>query len=299
MADQQSGGLTRRRFLQASAAGAAVGLAAAPAPAQDAPQESRTDPFGGFIVGVQSYTFRNFNLEQALQRIHDLGLHYVELTRGHLPSTSTPAQIRAALNLCHRFQITPVAYGVESFTANHDANRRLFDFAHALGIRTLSADPTPDSFDSLDRLTAEYNISIGIHPHGPQGRNLHRWYSAEVIMEAVRNHDRLIGTCLDTGHLIRAAQPPFNRRLDPAAQVRVMGSRNFGMHLKDHDNQAQPPRDVVFGRGALNVLEVLRALRAAHFHGYLSIEYEANPDNPSPDVRACLDVFRDAVRRLG
>jgi sugar phosphate isomerase/epimerase len=297
MSDNLTSPLTRRRFLQAGAA--AAGLAALPQVAQADEPAPASDPFGGFIVGVQSYTFRSFNLEQALQRTHDLGLHYIELYRGHLPPTSTPAQIRAALNLCHRHEITPIAFGVEDFTANHDANRRLFDFAHALGVRTLSANPSPDSFESLDRLTAEYNISIGIHPHGPQGNRLHRWYSAEVIMEAVRNHDRLIGSCLDTGHLIRAAQPPFNRRLDPAAQVRVMGARNFGMHLKDHDNQAQPPHDVVFGRGPLNVLEVLRALRAVHFHGYISIEYEANADNPSPDVRACLDVFRDAVRRLG
>jgi sugar phosphate isomerase/epimerase len=186
---------------------------------------------------------------------------------------------------------------VEGFTSNHENNRRLFEFGRSLGIRYLSADPSPDSFDSLDRLVREFNIAIAIHPHGPQGNRLHQWYSAEVILEAVRNHHRLIGTCLDTGHLIRCAQAPFNRRLDPAAQVRVMGARNFAMHLKDHDNRTR--RDVVFGRGALNVVEVLRALRAVNFRGSISIEYESNPDNPSPDVRACLDVFRQAVRQLG
>ena len=30
-----------------------------------------------------------------------------------------------------------------------------------------SADPDPDSFDSLDKLCDEYKIAIGIHPHGP------------------------------------------------------------------------------------------------------------------------------------
>jgi sugar phosphate isomerase/epimerase len=118
-------------------------------------------------------------------------------------------------------------------------------------------------------------------------------------MNAVRNHHRLVGTCLDTGHLIRSAQPPHNRKLDPAQQIRHMGARNFGLHLKDHNNEKRT--DVVFGRdgGVLNVGEVLRALREVKFQGYIAIEYEANPANPSPDVRACLDVFRDAVRRLG
>jgi sugar phosphate isomerase/epimerase len=255
------------------------------------------DPFGGFILGVQSYSFRNFNLEQTLQRIRELGLHFVELYSRHLPVTSTPEQIQAARSLCFQYDITPIAFGVESFTRDHDANRRKFLFGRALGIRYFSADPDPDSFDSLDRLVREFGIGIAIHPHGPQGNRLHRWYSAEVIMDAVRNHHPLIGSCLDTGHLIRCAQPPFNRRLDPAAQVHVMGARNFGMHLKDHDNSAR--RDVVFGRGVLDVPAILRALRQERFQGYLSIEYEANPENPSPDMRACVDVFRNSVRKLG
>jgi sugar phosphate isomerase/epimerase len=288
---------TRRRFLQAGAA-AAAGLAALPArPAAAKEPERRDDGFGGLTVGIQSYTFRNFPLEQCLRRTRDLGLHHIELNRGHVPLTSTPRQIRAVRELCRQYHITPVAFGVEGFTSDHDANRRVFEFARRLGVRYLSADPSPDSFDSLDRLVREFDIRIAIHPHGPQGPRLHRWYSAEVILRAVRDHDRRIGTCLDTGHLIRCAQPPFDRHLDPPAEVRVMGARNFGLHLKDHDNQTR--RDVVFGLGALNVLAVLRALRAVHFGGYVSIEYEANPDDPSPDVRVCLDVLRSAVGVLG
>jgi sugar phosphate isomerase/epimerase len=298
MAEQPANRVTRRRFLEAGAVTAGLALLPAEVRAEPARPPAR-DPFGGFIVGVQSYSFRNFNLERALERTRDLGLRHIEFYRGHVPVTSTPEQIRAVLNLCRRYEITPVAFGVEEFTRDHDANRRIFEFARRLGVGTLSANPTTDSFDSLDRLVREFDIKIAIHPHGPEGDHLHRWYSAQVILAAVRDHDRRIGSCLDTGHLIRAAQPPFNRRLDPAAQVRAMGARNHGMHLKDHDNTRRT--DVIFGRagGALNVLEVLRALRAVTFRGYISIEYEANADNPSPDIRACLDVFRDAVRRLG
>ena len=43
---------------------------------------------------------------------------------------------------------------------------------------------------------------------------------------------------------------------------------------------------------------VLRALREVKFSGYISIEYEANPDNPGPDIQACLEVFRNAVAKL-
>jgi inosose dehydratase len=289
-----NGRINRRRFLQATTA-AAAGLAGLPALA--AAKDPQPDAFGGFTVGIQSYSFRQFNLEQMLVQTQKLGLHYVELYRGHVPLDATAGQIKAVVNLCRQYQITPIAFGVERFTNSNNANRRIFEFARALGVRYLSADPDPDSFDSLDKLVAEFNIGIAIHPHGPSGKQLHRWYNAETILAAIKNRHRLIGTCLDTGHLIRCAQPPFEVKLDPAAEIRRMGARNFGLHLKDHDNKQRT--DVVFGRGVLNVLAVLQALREVKFQGYISIEYEANPKNPAPDISACLDVLRDAVRKLG
>jgi inosose dehydratase len=288
--------MTRRGFVQAGAA-SAIGAAALPVLGQNPERKDKKDPFGGFILGVQSYSFRNFNLEQALTRTRDLGLHFIEFYNAHVPLNSTDDRIKAVRNLCFSYDITPIAFGVESFSKDHAANRRKFEFARKLGVRYLTADPSPDSFDSLDKLVSEFGIGIAIHPHGPAGKQLHRWYSAEIIMEAVGKHHRLIGTCLDTGHLIRSAQAPFNRKLDSAQQIRLMGARNFGLHLKDHDNQKRT--DVVYGRGVLNVPEVLRALREVKFQGYISIEYEANPSNPSPDMQACVEVFKESVRKLG
>ena len=290
-------GLSRRQFLQTATAGAAVAVIPSVTPAAQRNDQPKDDPFGGFTVGVQSYTFRRFNLERTLATVQDLGLHFIELYNGHLPTNATEQQIKTVRALCHKHRITPIAFGVERFSKDNAANRRLFEFARNLGVRYLSADPDPESFDSLDKLVAEFAIGIAIHPHGPSGKQLHRWYSAEVIMGAVKNHHRLIGTCLDTGHLIRAAQDPFNRKLDPAQQVRHMGARNFGLHLKDHDNAKRT--DVIFGRGVLDVVSVLRALREVKFGGYISIEYEANENNPTPDVRDCLEVFRAAARKLG
>jgi sugar phosphate isomerase/epimerase len=283
---------SRRRFLQISAA-TTLGLAGLPARLRA--KDKADDPFGGFTLGVQSYCFRKFDTEPALKRTQDLGLHYIEFFQKHAPLNMTRGQIDALLKLCSDYEIKPIAFGVQGFSKNHDANKQVFEFGKQLGIRTLSADPDPDSFDSLDKLCEEYQISIAIHPHGPTGGGkLHRWYSAEVIMKAVKDHHPLIGSCLDTGHLIRAAQ--LGKKLDPAEEVRVMGARNFGMHLKDHDNKKD--RDVIYGEGPLDVVAVLKALRDVKFKGYISIEYEANEDNPSPDMAACVKVFKQAVKNL-
>jgi sugar phosphate isomerase/epimerase len=277
--------LSRRGFLATTAALAAGSRMAA------------ADPFGGLRVGVQSYSFRKFDLENALKRTQDLGLGYAEFYRGHVPTDSPAEKLAGVKKLCREYGVTPLAFGVEGFTKNHDANKRLFDFAAGLGAKYLSADPAPDSFDSLDKLVAEYKIAIAIHPHGPTGKGRHRWYSAEVILAAVKDHHPLIGTCLDTGHLIRMAQ--LGETLDPVRQIRVMGARNFGLHLKDHDNKRKT--DVPYGNptGVLDVKGVLKALKEVKFEGYISIEYEANPDDPSPDMKKCVAYLKDAVSKAG
>lgn len=261
-------------------------------------EADKDDPFGGFKFGAQTYTFRKFTLEQALKRMKDLGLRYGEFYQDHIKREASPEQIKAFLKLCKEYDVTPLAWGVQAFSKNHDANKKVFDFGKELGIKMFSADPSMDAFDSLDKLCDEYKIAIGIHPHGPGGpkgkRKLHPWYSAEVIMKAVKDHHKLIGSCLDTGHLIRAAQ--LGEKLDPAQQIREMGARNFGIHLKDHDNKRET--DVVYGKGVLDVKSVLAALKGVKFAGLISIEYEANPDDPSPDVKACVEVVKEVVKKV-
>jgi inosose dehydratase len=283
--------LDRRRFLHAGAAAALCAV-----PKLWAAEGKKDDRFGGFKLGAQSYTFREFDLEPTLQRMKNLGLHYAELFSKHAPLNSSPAQITALLKLCKEYEVTPLAFGVHHFTKDTDANRKVFEFGKAMGLKMFSASPTPDAFDSLDKLCDEYKIAIGIHPHGPVGKDkLDSWYSAEIILKAVKDHHPLIGSCLDTGHLIRAAQ--LGKRLDPAEQIRVMGARNFGLHLKDHDNERH--EDVIFGKGPLDVAAVLKALNDVKFTGLISIEYEAHPKDPSKDVQACVEVVQDSVKKIG
>ncbi len=281
--------LNRRSFLTATAATAAGMLAPYTAAA--------ADDFGGFAVGVQSYTFRNFDLEQMLKRTKELGLKSAEFYSKHIPVDSTPDKLKAILTLCKEYEVTPLGFGVSPFSKDHDKNKKMFDFGKAIGVKYLSADPSMDSFDSLDKLCEEYKIAIAIHPHGPAGKGRHQWWSAEVILKVVKDHHKLIGTCLDTGHLLRMEQ--LGEKLDPAQQVKLMGDRNFAMHLKDHDNKKKT--DVVFGdpAGVLDVPAVLKALKAAKFTGHIAIEYEANPNDPSPDMKKCVAYVKQAAGKLG
>lgn len=284
--------IDRRAFLAASAATAvsATGLLAARAP--------DSVDFLGYTLGVQSYTFREFDLDAALKRIKELGLKHAEFYSKHIPPNSSPDKLKEILKLCKEYDVTPAGFGVQGFGKDHDANKKIFEFGKTIGVKYLSADPSPDSFDSLDKLCEEYKIAIAIHPHGPTGKeNRHRWWSAEVILKAVKDHNKLIGACLDTGHLIRMAQ--LGEKIDPAEQVKLMGDRNFAMHLKDHDNKRRT--DVVFGdpTGALDVAAVFKALKDVKFKGTISIEYESNPKDPSADMKKCVTYVNEVAKKVG
>jgi inosose dehydratase len=285
--------LSRRKFLAASAAGAVLGaLDPSHLFAAEAPKS-----YGWLNVGAQSYSFRDFNLERALKQYQTLGLKYAEFYSKHVPLNSNPSQLDIIKKHCEEYGVQPVAYGVQDFKKGSPNNRKNFELAKRLGVKYISANPDPDSFDDLDKLCEEYKIAIGIHPHGPSGKRgpLHRWYSAEIIMAAVKDHDPLIGTCIDTGHILRCSL--VGKNLDPAEQIRIMGKRNFGLHLKDFDPKKE--EEVIVGQGALDLPGVLRALKDVGFTGYCNLEYELNPKDPTADMAQGLKALAAAVQKAG
>jgi inosose dehydratase len=282
--------LSRRRFLALSAA------AAAGATWFDAPRilsaaglADSKDVWGGFPVGVQSYSLRNFTLEEAIRHLQGMGVHYVELTSRHLALNATDEQIAAAKKLLEAADIKISAHGVNSFSKDHEANRKIFDFAKRVGFKTISADPAPDSFESLDKLVAEFDIRIAIHNHGPT----HRYNKLDDVKRAIAGHDKRIGACVDCGHFLRSGE-------DPVKCVLELNDRVHGVHMKDEkETNTKASSNVIIGKGHLDVVGLFKALRQVKFpaDGALSLEYEANPMNPIDEMKACLEVAKEAIAK--
>lgn len=274
--------LSRRRFL-------AITAAAAGATLFDLRHVLGADEYGGFPLGVQSYSLRNFNVVEAVRHIQGMGLHFAEFYSKHLALDASDGQMAEVKKLLADADITLLSHGVTGFSKDHEANRRVFEFAKKAGIRNLTADPAPDSFDSLDKLCAEYKIRIAIHNHGPG----HRYDKIEDTLNAIQGHHELIGACVDTGHYIRSG-------LDPVEAVTKFGSRVYGVHLKDDTHKGDKgSHNVVIGKANLDVVGVFKALKKVGFpaDGGLSLEYEANPDNPLDDMKQCLAVAREAIAK--
>lgn len=281
--------LSRRRFLALSTA-AAVGATWFDVPqVLAAANLNADDPFGGFPVGVQSYSLRNFNTVEAIRHIQGMGVHYAEFYSKHLDPNSSADQIAETQKLLSAAKIQLSGHGVHGFGKDHEKNRKLFEFAKQVGIKTLTANPTPDAFDSLDKLVDEFNIRIAIHNHGPNAL----FDKLESVTKAVKGRHKLIGACVDCGHFLRSDE-------DPVKCVLELGDRVYGVHIKDEKETNTPKSaNVVIGKGHLDVVGLFKALRTIKFpaDGCLSLEYEANPANPIDDMKACLAVAQEAIAK--
>jgi len=275
---------TRRRFLALTTA------AAAGATIFDVPEIlAADDPYRGLPIGVQSFSLRNYNVVEAVRHIQGMGLHFVEFFSKHLSPQATNQQLAENRKLLERAKVSISAHGVNRFSKDHAANRKVFEFAKRAGIRNITANPTLDAFDSLDKLVAEYNIRIAIHNHGPGAL----YDTIDSVKKAVKGRHKLIGACVDTGHFIRSKE-------DPVKAVHELGPRVFGVHMKDEAKQEKKSHNVVIGSGHLDVLGLFKGLKKVGFpaDGSLSLEYEANPTNPIDDMKQCLAVAREAIAKL-
>ena len=275
--------LSRRDLIRTASGAAGAVLLSGRAFAADA------DPYGGFRMGMQSYSLRNFDLDGTLSRFRDLGLKFAEFFPGsrQMPVTDDPAKIAAYQAKLQEYGVTLWAFGVQQFGTDHDKNRKEFEFGKAMGVKTLTAYPSPEAktFESLDALTKEYGINIAIHNHGPEDK----WYrTVDSVVKAVEKWPAAIGACVDTGHFVRAGE-------DPVRAIRALGPHVHEVHLKD---ASAPKVFTLLGKGKLDVAGTLKALKDVKFDGCLAIEYEEKPEDPMDDIKACLATVRETVKGM-
>ncbi|MDA0283128.1 MAG: TIM barrel protein [Planctomycetota bacterium] len=277
--------VSRRQFLATSAAGAATlaGISTA----------SAADPYGGFKMGMQSYSLRGFDAVTALKHTQTLGLKYWEAYPKHVPMGTLPEHVATQKKMLDDAGVKLIAYGVLGFDGNETSARQAFDFAKAMGIASLSANPKKDNktFDLLDKLCEEYEVAIAIHNHGPNAL----YDKISDTVDIVKDRHPLIGGCVDTGHYLRSDE-------EPVEAIERLGKRTFGVHFKDvqtiTENGKSKKHFRILGEGDLNVLGCLKALKKLDYQYSLSLEYEENPSNPLSDIEVCLKTVRDAVAKL-
>src|SRR6267154_1149532 len=159
--------LSRRDFVRSSAL-----AAAAFAVARVSPLSKGASPI---LLGLASYTFRNFSRAQLIGFMKQLDLSAVNLKDVKDPLPSATPEETAALADYAAAGIKLHAAGTIYFDKDEDADiRNKFEYCKRAGISVVVAgDPAPETLPRIEKFVREYNIRFAIHNHGPEDKLWH------------------------------------------------------------------------------------------------------------------------------
>lgn len=229
-------------------------------------------------IGVQSFTYRTFDVDEMCVELAGTNVSAVELCHEHVTPDSDGETIDATLETLEEAGLSVCGYGVTSFERGADRStiRETLAFVDRLGADYCSLEFPPDDEGVRRRLLSvagDLELDLAIHNHGPDAT----YATVEDVLAVLdATPDERLGACVDTGHFLRAGQ-------SPADVVPALGDRVTALHLKDF---AADGTETVPGKGQLDVSELLELLDAeTDLVQPLVIEYEADPDDPTPAVR--------------
>jgi len=279
---------SRRQFLQVAGIGAAASLAGANGALSQARGAAAMQMNERqFELGLASYTFRKFSLDDTLAMTKRLGLKYIAFKSYHLPLESTPEQISEVVKKVEDAGLELYGGGV-IYMKNEGEVNQAFDYAMAAGMKVIIGVPNHDLLELVDEKVQEYDIKVAIHNHGPTDKVYPTPASA---YERIKDLDKRIGLCIDIGHTQRAG-------VDPSVSAENFADRLLDVHIKDVSQATAKGGTVEIGRGVIDIPKFLRTLLKINYSGITSFEYEKDADDPLAGVAESVGYVRGTLAAI-
>ena len=249
-----------------------------------------------FRLGLAGYTMHRKSLDETLQIMQALDLHYLCVKDFHLKYTASDAEIAAFKEKCAKYGVTGYGLG-PLYTDSNEKVRDYFEFAKRFGAKTIVGVPfeqevgkdgkkggriaSRKQLEYIDKLVREFDVKYAIHNHGPQVAKM--FPDVQFGYDMVKDLDKRIGFCMDVGW-------EFGCGRDPAATIRKYGERIYDIHLKNFAvdiagghklaKAAQHSFTTVpMPRGKIDYGQVFKALAEVGYAGVCSFEYERDFEN--------------------
>jgi sugar phosphate isomerase/epimerase len=242
--------------------------------------------------GVQSYCFREFKSNaDVAAKVREIGLDKIELCGIHDKFTDVAA-FRDVVKIYADAGVSIVSIGVQTFSGA-PGERAWFECAAAAGAKHISAhfrlDNFPTAIEQTRKLSDEFGIRVGIHNHG----GYQFGGSPDELEHLLALGSPQIGLCIDTAWCMQIGP----HRGNPVEWAKKYAGKIYGVHFKDFvfDRRAQWT-DVVVGTGNLDLPAFLRELEAGGFDGMAVLEYEADPKDPVPALKKCVQAMRESAK---
>ncbi|MBV9944209.1 MAG: TIM barrel protein [Solirubrobacterales bacterium] len=204
------------------------------------------------------------------------------LVGGFVPLVLHERRLDAALAEAHRSArvISSAGGGMLVLAAVQDTGWGTPQELDTMGWSRLAAN-----LKTIESLASDYGLRVALHPHA--GTLIETDEQVQRALEVVE-----VGWCLDTGHLLIGGS-------DPVQFAREHGDRVVHVHLKDVDDElaaelrvgrrslVSATRQGLFkalGQGDARIAEVIDALQAHGYDGWLVLEQDTAITGDEPTV---------------
>jgi sugar phosphate isomerase/epimerase len=273
--------LTRREFGAAAAFGLIASRLQARAP----------------VIGVQSYSFRDRTLEEAIAAMQKLGLRSCELWQAHIePRRISREEMRkwretVSLDTFHKVRdqfakasIALNAYNISIKDDFSDAEiERAFDMTAALGAPLITSSSNTAVVAKIVPAAERRKMLVGMHNHSRIDPN--EFATTQNFVDAMAK-SRYIATNLDIGHFTATNE-------DAVAFLKQHHARIVTVHIKDR--KRDQGANVELGAGDTPIGPVLKMIRDNGWAIPINLEYEYKGADTVDEVRKMLDYCNRAL----
>lgn len=274
--------LTRREFGQAAAGILVGGLS------------RRSLGESGPTIGVQSYSFRDRPLEDAIAAMQKIGLKSCELWQGHIePKGQQRPEMRAwresvSMDVFHKIRdqfatakIALSAYNISIQDSFSDAElERAFDMTVALGAPLITSSSNIKTVTRIAPAAEKHKMLVAMHNHSRIDPN--EFATAASLSDALTK-GKYIAVNLDVGHFTATNE-------DAVAFLTQHHDRIVSLHIKDRKRDQGP--GVELGTGDAPNAQVLKLVRDNGWAIPMNLEYEYKGGDTVAEVQKMFDYCK-------
>ncbi len=276
---------SRRNFLRLS--GTALVATQAPSLLAAHPASSEKGPGVPFKLGIASYTFREFSLEETIAMTARLGIPNLCLKSMHMPLDSSADEIKAMTAKINEAGIDLYGGGVIYMKTVEDADNA-FAYATHAGMDLIVGVPEHELLAHCNQKVKETGIKLAIHNHGPGDKN---YPTPESAYKLIKDMDPGMGLCVDIGHTIRIGE-------DPTEDTRKYMDRVHDIHIKDEDKADPSGKPLEIGHGVIDIPGFLKMLLEENYSKVVSFEYEKDGKDPMAGLAESVGYVRGILSIL-
>jgi sugar phosphate isomerase/epimerase len=255
----------------------------------------------GVRIGVQSYSFRDRGLDEAIEAMKTIGLGEVELWQGHIEPGRANKVSREALRewrlstpmslfegVRKKFDDAGILLYAYNYSFREDFTdkeiERGFDMAKALGIKVLTASSNVTTARRIDPFAKKAKVRVGMHNHSRIHEN--EFATPEDFAKAMDGMSEYLCVNLDIGHFTAA-------NFDAVDYLTKNASKIVTLHLKDR--KKDQGANVPFGEGDTPIKAVLNTLKNKKLKIPANIEYEYMGTDTVEEVKKCFEYCKAAI----